>query len=109
MIGLPFAFANTLMGVWWKDQLVGLPQIAETLTTSVRFRNALPKNAAGILTSISNGIGDNLACPTTQHCPNPAFSPLFQHKGPHFIDFENIFSLYWQERLFNFWILLVFF
>jgi hypothetical protein len=109
MIGLPFAFANTLMGIWWEDQLVGFPQITITLATLITLRDALPESAAGLLTSITDGIGDNLACPTTQHGPNPAFSPLLQHKGPHFIDFENVFSLYGKERLFNFWVLLVFF
>jgi hypothetical protein len=109
MIGLPFAFSNTLMSVGWEDQWIGFPQVAETLATSVRWRDALPKHAASLLAAISNGIGNNLAGATTQDCPNPAFSPVCKHKGPHFVDFENIFSLCRQERLFNFWILLVFF
>jgi 1-acyl-sn-glycerol-3-phosphate acyltransferase len=33
VVGLSFSFSNALMRVWRKDQLIGFPQIAETLTT----------------------------------------------------------------------------
>jgi hypothetical protein len=95
VVGLSFSFSNTLMRIWREDQLIGFPQIAETLTTFITSWDPLPEKLAGLLTSITNGIGDNLACPTTHRSPNPSFSPLFLHKRPHFVHFKNIFSLCW--------------
>jgi len=80
VIGVSFTFSNTLMSIWWEDQLIGFPYIAETLTTLVVCMDTLSKPAAGVLTSISDGIGDDLTCATTHDRPTPAFSPLFEHK-----------------------------
>ena len=109
MIGLSLSFADAEVCSWWKDQWIGFPQIAETLTALITGRDALPKQLASLLTAITNGIGNDLARAATHHRPNPTFLPVLQHKRPHFIHFENVFHLSWKERRLKLWIVLVFF
>jgi len=109
MIGLPAPFANTLMGFYWKDQLIRFPEIAVTLAALVFLRNLLPKRTASRLASIPNGKRHNLASPSTHDRPNPAFVPLFIDKWPHFIDFQDVFRLGAQKCIFKFRIAFVFF
>ena len=109
MISLPFTFSDALVCLGWEDQWISIPQIAETLTAFITGRDPLPEKLTSLLASITDGISNDLACVTAHRCPNPAFLPVFQHKGPHFVDFQNILRLGWQQCLFKFWILLVFF
>ena len=89
--------------------MISVPQIAETLTTFITVRDALPEKLTSLLAAITDGISNDLAGATAHRCPNPEFLPVFQHKRPHFVDFENILSLDWKKGLFKFWMLLVFF
>jgi hypothetical protein len=68
------------MRVFWEDQLISLPHVGETLTTFIACMNALPEKLTGLLASITNGIGNDLTCPTTNYRPKPAFLPWFQHR-----------------------------
>jgi hypothetical protein len=68
------------MDTWREDQLTGFPQIAESLTTFITGRNVLPEKWTGLLTSVTDGISNDLACPTTYHGPNPTFSPTSLRK-----------------------------
>ena len=89
--------------------MISVPQITETLATFIIGRNLLPEKLTSLVAAITDGISNDLASATAHHCPNPAFLPVFQHKRPHFVDFENILSLDWKKGLFKFWMLLVFF
>lgn len=109
MVGLPLAFSNALMGIWREDQLIGFPQVTETLTTFIARWDTLPKELTGLLASVTDGIGNDLACSTTHGSPQPAFLPVFLHKRPHLVHFQHIFWLDRQERFLKFWSLLVFF
>lgn len=109
VIGLSFTFSDALVCIWWKDELISLPEITETLTTFITDRDALPEKLTSLVAAITDGISNDLACATTHRGPNPTFLPVFQHKRPHFVDFENILRLSRQQGLFKFWILLVFF
>ena len=109
VIGLPTAFANTLMCLCWKDKLICFPEITVTLANLIGLRNVLPKFAAGRLTTITDDKSYDLACPTTHDCPKPTFVPLFVDKWPHFIGFQHIFGFGGQKCLFNLWIAFVFF
>ncbi len=109
VVCLPFTFSYTAMCVCWEDNLVSLPQITEALTTFITCWDALPEQLTGLLTAITDGIGDDLACTMAHSSPKPTFLPVFLHKRPHFIHFEHIFCLRWQERIFKPWIVLVFF
>ena len=80
MIGLPFTFSDALVCIGWKDELISIPQITETLTTFITCRNPFPEKLASFLTAVSDSIGNDLAGATTHGCPNPAFLPVFQHK-----------------------------
>jgi hypothetical protein len=109
VIGLSFTFSDALVCIGWEDQLISVPQITETLTTFIIGWDPLPEQPASPLAAITDGISKDLAGATTHGCPNPAFLPVLQNKRPHFVDFENILRLDWQQGLFKFWILLVFF
>ena len=109
VIGLPFTFSDALVCIGWKDELISLPQITETLATFILSRDPLPEKLTSLVTTITNGISNNLAGTTAHRCPNPAFLPVFQHKRPHFVQFENILRLDGKKGLFKFWMLRVFF
>jgi len=109
VIGLPFTFSDALVCIGWENELISVPQITETLATFIIGRNLLPEKLTSLVAAITDGISNDLASATAHHCPNPAFLPVFQHKRPHFVDFENILSLDWKKGLFKFWMLLVFF
>ena len=109
VIGLPFTFSDALVCIGWEDELIGVPQITETLTTFITGRDPLPEKLASLSASITDGISNDLACATTHRGPNPAFLPVLQNKRPHFVHFENILRLDWKECLLKAWVLLVFF
>ena len=109
MISLPFTFSDALVCIGWENELISVPQITETLATFIIGRNLLPEKLTSLVAAITDGISNNLAGATAHRCPNPAFLPVFQHKRPHFVDFENILRLCWKKCRFKFWILLVFF
>ena len=109
MIGLSFTFSHALVGLGREDELISIPQITETLTTFITGRDPLPQKLASLLASITNGISNNLAGATAHGYPYPTFLPVFPHKRPHFVDFENILRLDGKKGLFKFWTLLVFF
>jgi hypothetical protein len=109
VICLPAAFANTLVCLLWKDELIGLPEIAVALASPIGLRNLFPKFTTGCFAAIPDDKGHDLACPTTHDRPNPAFVPPFVDKGPHFIGFQYIFGFGRQKRVFKFRIDFVFF
>ena len=80
MIGLSAPFANALMGLLRKNELISFPEITVTLASFIRFWNLFPKFAAGRLTSITNYKGYELASPTAHDRPKPAFVPSFVDK-----------------------------
>lgn len=80
MIGLPAAFANTFMGLFWKDELIGFPEIAIALATFVGLWNLLPQLATGCLATISDDKRYNLASAAAHDRPQPAFVPSFIDK-----------------------------
>ena len=109
VIGLPFTFSDALVCIGWKNELISVPQITETLATFIIGRDPLPEQLTSLVAAITDGISNNLAGATAHGCPNPAFLPVVQHKRPHFVDFENILRLDGKQGLFKFWTLLVFF
>ena len=109
VVGLPTTFANTLMCLYWKDELIRFPEIAVALASPIGLWNLLPKFAAGRLTTITDDKGYDLTCSTTHHRPNPTFVPPFVNKWPHFVGFQHIFGFGGQKRLFKLWIAFVFF
>lgn len=73
MIGLPTPFANTLVCLFRKDELISFPEITVTLASLIRFWNLFPKFAAGCLASITDDKGYDLASPAAHDRPNPAW------------------------------------
>ena len=69
MIRLTTAFADALMPVGWKDQLIGFPKITEGPTVLIGFRNLFPQFATGGFTPIPNHKGDNLPGAAAQRRP----------------------------------------
>ena len=80
MIRLPAAFANTFMGCFRKDKLIGFPEIAVTLAPLVGLWNLLPKLATSCLATITDDKGHDLASATAHDRPQPAFVPSFVDK-----------------------------
>ena len=73
MTGFAAVFADRLMAVSGKHKLVSLPEIAERAAMFVSQRDASPELATTGFTAVTNEVGDNLAGPTTQRGPDPAF------------------------------------
>jgi len=80
MIRLPTAFANALVGLFRKDELISLPEIAVTLAIFVFLWYLLPKLAAGCLASITRNESRDLASAAADNRPKPAFVPFFIDK-----------------------------
>ena len=80
MIDLPASLANALVCLFRKDELIGFPEIAVTVTSLIGLWNLFPKFATGCLTSITDDKGYDLASATAQNRPNPAFVPSFIDK-----------------------------
>lgn len=109
MVCLPTSFANTLVCLFRKDELISFPEIAVTWTSLIRLWNLFPKFAAGCLAAITDNKGYDWASPAAHDRPNPAFVPSFVDKWPHFICFQHVFRFSWQKRVFKFRIGFVFF
>ena len=109
MIRLPAAFANTFMGCFRKDKLIGFPEIAVAVAPFVLFWDLVPKRLAASFTTITNHICHNLARSTAYDSPDPAFIPALKNKRPHFIGFQYVFRLCGQQGLTQFRVLSVFF
>jgi hypothetical protein len=90
MTGFAAVFADRLMAVSGKHKLVSLPEIAERAAMFVSQRDASPELATTGFTAVTNEVGDNLAGPTTQRGPDPAFVRFLEHKGPQFVQFQHI-------------------
>jgi hypothetical protein len=80
MIGLSASFPNAFMRLFWKDQLIGFPEITVTLATFVGGWDLLPQFATGRLASISNHKRHDLASSAAHDSPQPAFVPSFLDK-----------------------------
>ena len=80
VVCLSAAFANALVGLFRKNELIGFPEIAVASASSIALRNLFPKCTAGGLAAITKNKGHNLASPTTHDRPNPAFVPSFGDK-----------------------------
>ena len=80
MIGLSTCFANTLMRLFRKDELIGFPEIAVTVATLISSWDLLPKLAASCLASITDDKRYDLASSATHDRPQPAFVPSFVDK-----------------------------
>ena len=102
VVCLPTAFANALMRLFRKDELISFPEIAVALANPIGWWNLFPKFTASCFATISDDKRHDLACPTTHDCPNPAFVPSFVDKWPHFIGFQYIFGFGRQKCVFKF-------
>ena len=91
--------AHAAMGFFGKSLLIGLPEIAETVTAFIGVWNLAPQAPAGGQTSITDDEGHDLAGAATHSGPQPALVVLFQHERPHFIYFQHILRLHGQQRV----------
>jgi len=80
MVSFATLLADTVMRLFGKDLLVGIPKVAESTTLLVFFRDAFPQFATGLFTAISDHKRHDLACPTTKGDPEPTFIHFFQDK-----------------------------
>ncbi len=80
MTDLSAFFANTLVCLIRKDELIGFPEIAVTVAGLVFWWNLLPQPTTGGLASIPDDQRHNLARATAHDCPQPAFVPSFINK-----------------------------
>ena len=85
-------FAHALLGSLRQD-LIGLPKIAERMTTPLGIGNASPQAFTRFLAMVTNNERNNLARATTQSGPEPAFVGFSADKRPHFIQFQHIVGL----------------
>jgi hypothetical protein len=74
MIGFATIFANAAMCFFRKDFVIGFPEIAEAMATSIRWWYAFPEFFDKFLhCGHRDHKGNHLACSVTKHDPNPAF------------------------------------
>ena len=97
VVCLPTFFANAFVRIFWKNILVGVPKITQTLARSIWFWDLLPKLSACSFASITNNTGYDLTCTTTHHSPYPAFVGSLTDKWPHFVRFQHIIWLNWKQ------------
>ena len=78
--GLSRFFAHRAVSLSLKYQLISFPEVAVGATRFVVFGNAIPQSAATVSTAITDEVGHDLARPTTEGNPDPAFVDLFENK-----------------------------
>ena len=109
VVCLSAPFANALVCLFRKDELIRFPEIAVALASSICLWNLFPKFTAGCLAAITDDKGHDLASPTAHDRPKPALVPSFVDKWPHFIGFQHILGFGGQKRVFKLRIGFVFF
>jgi len=85
VIGLTCGFTDTAVRLLRKDGAIGLPEIAEAVTTSISLRDLFPELATGLLAAIPDHKRHDLTSPTAQGCPEPPLIRAFGDEGPQFI------------------------
>jgi hypothetical protein len=61
----------------------------------------MPETAAGLFAAVADGERDHLARPPAQGDPQPTFLAFVQHKGPQFVQFQDVTGLGRKHRLFE--------
>lgn len=103
MGGLPRLFAARPMLFVGNDRLIRRPEIGEADPCAIGFRDGLPEALTGVLATIPNRIGHDLAGSTTQGNPNPHLLALLTDKGPQLIQFEYLTGLGRNQGLAERW------
>ena len=98
MGGLSGVFADAAVRFDRKYRRIGIPKIAETDAGTIGPWNPMPEPSTGAFTVIANNKRDDLARPTTQGRPQPAFPSSLADKGPHLVDFQDIIGTCTMER-----------
>ena len=79
-------FAHRLMFLTQQAKylFVRFPKVAESGAVSIRSWYPRPQTPTAFFATVTNEVGNNLACPTTQGYPNPAlvfFDPTNDHNS----------------------------
>lgn len=86
-------FADAAVRFDWKHRQIRFPEIAETDAGAIGLGNPLPEPSTRAQAVVTNDKGDDLAGPTTQDRPQPAFPRPLADKRPDLIDFQLVVRL----------------
>ena len=89
MSGFTCFLSHSGVLLFWKDRLIGRPEIREAMPLTVGGWNGLPQATTRPFTSISDRVGDYLPRLAAQRNPDPRLIGLFQHKRPELIQFQD--------------------